>query len=123
MFTWIPVGGFKVDVGLLIDPLSMVFVLLITGVGSLIHIYAVGYMAHDPGRRRFFGYFNLFIAAMLLLVLANNYLVLYVGWEGVGLASYLLIGCYYNRRRGDRGATRRSSPTGSATSACRSRSC
>ena len=70
----------------------MVFVLLITGVGSLIHIYAVGYMAHDPDRRRFFGYFNLFVAAMLLLVLANNYLVLYVGWEGVGLASYLLIG-------------------------------
>ena len=80
-----------------IDPLSLVFVLLITGVGSLIHIYAVGYMAHDPGRRRFFGYFNLFIAAMLLLVLADNYLVLYVGWEGVGLASYLLIGFYYNR--------------------------
>ena len=83
--------------GCCIDPLSMVFVLLITGVGSLIHIYAVGYMAHDPGRRRFFGYFNLFIAAMLLLVLADNYLLLYVGWEGVGLASYLLICYYYNR--------------------------
>ena len=66
--------------------------LLITGVGSLIHIYSVGYMAHDPGRRRFFAYLNLFIAAMLLLVLGNNYVVLYVGWEGVGLASYLLIG-------------------------------
>ncbi|HEX3707099.1 MAG TPA: proton-conducting transporter membrane subunit, partial [Mycobacteriales bacterium] len=97
MFSWIPVGGFKVDVGLLIDPLSMVFVLLITGVGSLIHIYAIGYMAHDPDRRRFFGYFNLFVAAMLLLVLANNYLVLYVGWEGVGLASFLLIGWYSDR--------------------------
>jgi NADH-quinone oxidoreductase subunit L len=97
MFSWIPVGSFKVDVGFLIDPLSMVFVLLITGVGSLIHIYAVGYMAHDHDRRRFFGYFNLFIAAMLLLVLANNYLVLYVGWEGVGLASYLLIGWYSDR--------------------------
>ena len=82
---------------MLIDPLSMVFVLLITGVGSLIHIYAVGYMAHDPGRRRFFGYFNLFIAAMLLLVLADNYLALYVGWEGVGVASYLLISYYYDR--------------------------
>ena len=66
--------------------------LLITGVGSLIHIYSVGYMAHDPERRRFFGYLNLFVAAMLLLVLADNYLGLYVGWEGVGLASYLLIG-------------------------------
>ena len=97
MFSWIPVGSFKVDVGFLIDPLSMVFVLLITGVGSLIHIYAVGYMAHDHERRRFFGYFNLFIAAMLLLVLANNYLVLYVGWEGVGLASFLLIGWYADR--------------------------
>ncbi|MGH8861880.1 MAG: proton-conducting transporter membrane subunit, partial [Jatrophihabitantaceae bacterium] len=92
LFSWVPVGGFKVDAGLLIDPLAMVFVLLITGVGSLIHIYAVGYMSHDPGRRRFLGYFNLFIAAMLLLVLADNYLALYVGWEGVGLASYLLIG-------------------------------
>jgi NADH-quinone oxidoreductase subunit L len=92
MFSWIPVGGFHVDVGLLLDPLSMTFVLLITGVGSLIHIYSIGYMAHDPDRRRFFGYLNLFIASMLLLVLADNYLVLYVGWEGVGLASYLLIG-------------------------------
>ena len=73
------------------------FVLLITGVGSLIHIYALGYMAHDPGRRRFFGYFNLFVAAMLLLVLGDSYLLLYVGWEGVGLASYLLIAFYFNR--------------------------
>ncbi len=85
------------DAGLLIDPLSMVFVLLITGVGSLIHIYAIGYMAHDDGRRRFFGYFNFFTAVMLLLVLANSYLGLYVGWEGVGLASYLLISYYFNR--------------------------
>ena len=97
LFTWIPVGGLHVDAGLLIDPLSLVFVLLITGVGSLIHIYAVGYLAGDEGRRRFFGYFNLFIAAMLLLVLANGFLVLYVGWEGVGLASYLLISFYFNR--------------------------
>jgi NADH-quinone oxidoreductase subunit L len=92
MFTWIAVGDFHANVGLLLDPLSMTFVLLITGVGSLIHIYSIGYMAHDPERRRFFGYLNLFIAAMLLLVLADNYLVLYAGWEGVGLASYLLIG-------------------------------
>jgi NADH-quinone oxidoreductase subunit L len=97
LFSWIVVGNFKVDAGLLIDPLSLVFVLLITGVGALIHIYAVGYMAHDPGRRRFFGYFNLFIAAMLLLVLSDSYLSLYVGWEGVGLASYLLISFYFNR--------------------------
>jgi NADH-quinone oxidoreductase subunit L len=97
LFSWVPVGGFRVEAGLLLDPLSMCFVLLITGVGSLIHIYAVGYMAHDPGRRRFFGYFNFFTAAMLLLVLADNYLALYVGWEGVGLASYLLISYYFNR--------------------------
>jgi NADH-quinone oxidoreductase subunit L len=92
LFTWIPVAGFHVDIGLLLDPLSMCFVLLITGVGSLIHIFAVGYMAQDPARRRFFGYMNLFVAAMLLLVIADNYLGLYAGWEGVGLASYLLIG-------------------------------
>ena len=92
MFTWISVGDFHVNAALLIDPLSITFVLLITGVGSLIHIYSIGYMAHDPGRRRFFGYMNLFVASMLLLVLADNYLVLYAGWEGVGLASYLLIG-------------------------------
>jgi NADH-quinone oxidoreductase subunit L len=97
LFQWIVVGHFRVQAGMLIDPLSMVFVLLITGVGSLIHIYALGYLSHDPGRRRFFGYFNLFIAAMLLLVLSNNYLSMYVGWEGVGLASYLLISFYYNR--------------------------
>jgi NADH-quinone oxidoreductase subunit L len=92
MFTWIDVGRFHVNIGLLLDPLSISFVLLITGVGSLIHIFAVGYMAEDPERRRFFGYMNLFLAAMLLLVLADNYLALYAGWEGVGLASYLLIG-------------------------------
>jgi len=92
MYSWIPVGRFQVSLGLLLDPLSMCFVLLITGVGSLIIIYSVGYMARDRERRRFFGYMNLFITAMLLLVLADNYLVLYAGWEGVGLASYLLIG-------------------------------
>src|ERR1700761_6721685 len=92
LWSWIPVGNLHVDFGLQIDQLSICFVLLITGVGSLIHIYSVGYMEHDPNRRRFFGELNLFVAAMLLLVLADNYLVLYVGWEGVGLASYLLIG-------------------------------
>ena len=92
MFSWIPVNGFQANLGVLLDPLSISFVLLITGVGSLILIYATGYMAHDPERRRFFGYLNLFIAAMLLLVVSDNYLGLYAGWEGVGLASYLLIG-------------------------------
>jgi NADH-quinone oxidoreductase subunit L len=97
LWDFIVVGGLHVDFGLLFDPLAGVFVLLITGVGSLIHIYAVGYMEHDEGRRKFFGYFNLFVAAMLLLVLANNYVMLYFGWEGVGLASYLLISFWYTR--------------------------
>src|SRR3954452_4447576 len=95
LFTWIHVSGFRAEANLLVDPLSLVFVLLITGVGSLIHIYSIGYMEHDPDRRRFFGQLNLFVAAMLLLVLADNYLLLYVGWEGVGLASYLLIGFWH----------------------------
>jgi NADH-quinone oxidoreductase subunit L len=97
LYQWVSVGSFKADVNLLIDPLSISFVLLITGVGSLIHIYSIGYMAHDPERRRFFAYLNLFVAAMLLLVLADNYLSLYVGWEGVGLASYLLIGFWQHK--------------------------
>jgi NADH-quinone oxidoreductase subunit L len=97
LYQWVAVGSFKADVNLLIDPLSISFVLLITGVGSLIHIYSIGYMAHDPERRRFFAYLNLFVAAMLLLVLADNYLSLYVGWEGVGLASYLLIGFWQHK--------------------------
>ena len=92
LFSWVSVGALNVDFGLAVDALSICFVLLITGVGALIHIYSVGYMKEDPDRRRFFGYLNLFVAAMLLLVLADNYLVLYLGWEGVGLASYLLIG-------------------------------
>jgi NADH-quinone oxidoreductase subunit L len=97
LYDWVTVGSFKVDVNLLLDPLSISFVLLITGVGSLIHIYSIGYMAHDPDRRRFFAYLNLFVAAMLLLVLADNYVGLYVGWEGVGLASYLLIGFWQHK--------------------------
>ncbi|HEX3823007.1 MAG TPA: NADH-quinone oxidoreductase subunit L [Mycobacteriales bacterium] len=97
LFSWQPVAGFHVNANVLLDPLSIVFVLLITGVGSLIHIYSVGYMEHDANRRRFFGELNLFVAAMLLLVLADNYLVLYVGWEGVGLASYLLIGFWSHK--------------------------
>jgi NADH-quinone oxidoreductase subunit L len=92
LYTWIQAGRFHVNVGMLIDPLSMAFVLLVTFVGSLILVYSLAYMEHDSDKRRFFGYLNLFVASMLLLVLANSYLVLYVGWEGVGLASYLLIG-------------------------------
>ncbi|WP_406275988.1 NADH-quinone oxidoreductase subunit L [Nocardia sp. NBC_00881] len=97
LFSWVPVAGLQVDVGLQLDQLSVCFALLITGVGSLIHVYSIGYMSHDPARRRFFAYLNLFLAAMLLLVLANNYLVLYLGWEGVGLASYLLIGFWHEK--------------------------
>ncbi|MGW6410196.1 NADH-quinone oxidoreductase subunit L [Streptomyces vinaceus] len=97
LYTWIPVEGFQADVAFQLDQLSMTFVLLITGVGTLIHIYSIGYMEHDERRRRFFGYLNLFLAAMLLLVLADNYLLLYVGWEGVGLASYLLIGFWQHK--------------------------
>src|ERR1700678_1640893 len=92
LFSYIPVAGLQANIGILIDPLSISFVLLITGVGSLILIYAVAYMAHDPARRRFFAYLNLFITAMLLLVVSDNFLGLYAGWEGVGLASYLLMG-------------------------------
>ncbi|WP_284305902.1 NADH-quinone oxidoreductase subunit L [Mobilicoccus caccae] len=92
LWSWIPAGSFSLDVGLLVDPLSLSFVMLVTFVGSLIHVYSLGYMAHDPDKRRFFAYLNLFVAAMLTLVLADSYLLLYVGWEGVGLASYLLIG-------------------------------
>jgi NADH-quinone oxidoreductase subunit L len=97
LFTWIEVGTFKVDAALLLDQLSICFVLLISGVGTLIHIYSISYMAHDENRRRFFAYLNLFVASMLLLVLGNSYLNLYVGWEGVGLASYLLIG-FWNKK-------------------------
>ncbi|MFI9007143.1 NADH-quinone oxidoreductase subunit L [Actinosynnema sp. NPDC053489] len=94
LFDWIPVNALDVEFGLRLDPLSLTFVLLITGVGSLIHIYSIGYMAHEAGRRKFFAYLNLFVAAMLLLVLGNGFVTLYFGWEGVGLASYLLIGWY-----------------------------
>jgi len=97
LFTWISVGSFNVDASLMLDQLSICFVLLITGVGTLIHIYSIAYMSHDHDRRRFFAYLNLFIAAMLLLVLGDSYLNLYVGWEGVGLASYLLIG-FWNQK-------------------------
>ncbi|WP_243395216.1 NADH-quinone oxidoreductase subunit L [Nocardioides currus] len=97
LFTWFQVGGLDVGLDLLYDPLSALFLLLITGVGSLIHVYSIGYMEHDERRRRFFGYLNLFVAAMLVLVLGANYLVVFLGWEGVGLASYLLIGFWQHK--------------------------
>ncbi len=97
VWTWFEAGGFRADIGLMLDPLSSLFVLLITGVGGLIHVYSIGYMAHDERRSRFFGYLNLFVAAMLMLVLADNYLGLFLGWEGVGLASYLLIGFWQHK--------------------------
>jgi NADH-quinone oxidoreductase subunit L len=106
LFSWIPVNGFRVDAGLLFDPLSAVFVLLITGVGTLIHIYSIGYMEHDPGRRRFFAYLNLFLASMLLLVLGNSFLALYLGWEMVGLSSYLLIQFWIDRNSAATAATK-----------------
>ena len=92
LWDWVSVGDLSLSAGLLLDPLSLAFVMLITFVGSLIHVYSLGYMSHDPDKRRFFAYLNLFVAAMLILVLADSYLLLFVGWEGVGLASYLLIG-------------------------------
>ena len=97
LFTWFETAGLQVDMALLYDPLSALFLLLITGVGSLIHVYSIGYMEHDERRRRFFGYLNLFVAAMLMLVLSANYLGLFLGWEGVGLASYLLIGFWQHK--------------------------
>lgn len=97
VYQWISAGSLNVSFGLQLDQLSIAFVLLITFVGTMIHIYSLGYMDHDANRGRFFGYLNLFVAAMLLLVLADNYLLLYVGWEGVGLASYLLIGFWQNK--------------------------
>ena len=97
LYDWIRVGDLTVSIDLLLDPLSVLFLLLITGVGSLIHVYSIGYMEHDPRRRRFFAYLNLFVAAMLMLVLSENYLGLFLGWEGVGLASYLLIGFWQHK--------------------------
>src|SRR5918992_2344910 len=97
LYDWISIGQWNIEAGLLVDQLAIVFVLLITGVGGIIHVYSIGYMAHDERRRRFFAFLNLFVAAMLLLVLADNYLVLFIGWEGVGLASYLLIGFWQHK--------------------------
>ncbi len=98
LFQWMPVGDLHIDAALQLDPLSMVMVLVITGVGSLIHIFSVGYMQDDPGYPRYFAYLNLFVFFMLLLVLGGNYPLLFVGWEGVGLCSYLLIGFWFSEK-------------------------
>jgi len=97
LYEWIGSGIFSVDIGFLLDPLSAVMILVVTGVGFLIHVYSIGYMHHDKGFSRYFLYLNLFVFAMLLLVLGNSYLLLFVGWEGVGLCSYLLIGFWYHK--------------------------
>jgi len=97
-FTWIPAGQFHVNVSFLLDPLSAVMVLVVSGVGFLIHVYSIGYMHDDPGYGRYFTYLNLFIFSMLTLVLADNYLLMFVGWEGVGLCSYLLIGFWFEKK-------------------------
>src|SRR3974390_3461042 len=110
MFTWLGTGDsglsyvtnggpapVRPDAGFLLDPLSAIWLLFVTGVGMLIHIYSVGYMAHEDGYYRFFGYLNLFMFSMLTLILGNNYALMFVGWEGVGLCSYLLIGFYFLR--------------------------
>ena len=111
MFTWLGTGDsslsyvthggqtaqFRADAGFLLDPLSSIWLLFVTGVGMLIHIYSIGYMGHEGGYYRFFGYLNLFMFSMLTLILANNYALMFVGWEGVGLCSYLLIGFYFQR--------------------------
>jgi NADH-quinone oxidoreductase subunit L len=98
LFAWIPSGTFSVDVAFLLDPLSAVMILVVSGVGFLIHVYSLGYIAHDPDYSRFFTYMNLFAGSMLILVLANNFLLMYVGWEAVGLCSYLLIGFWYKKQ-------------------------
>ncbi len=98
LFSWIPSGAFQVDIAFLLDPLSAVMMLVVSGVGFLIHVYSIGYMAHDKEFSRFFTYLNLFTGSMLILVLANNFLLLYVGWEAVGLCSYLLIGFWYKKQ-------------------------
>ena len=97
-FTWIKAGNFRADMSFLIDPLSSIFLLIITGVGFLIHVYSIGYMHDDAGFNRFFSYLNLFVFFMLLLVMGSNYLVMFIGWEGVGLCSYLLIGFWFKNQ-------------------------
>lgn len=106
LFNWIHAGNFTSDFAFLFDPLSCIFLLIITGVGFLIHVYSVGYMHHDPAFSRFFAYLNLFVFFMLLLVMADNYLLMFVGWEGVGLCSYLLIGFWFKNHEYNQAANK-----------------
>lgn len=104
IFTWMTAGNFNADIAFLIDPLSCLMLLVVTGIGTLIHIYSIGYMHGEEGFYRFFAYLNLFVFSMLLLVMGNNLLLMFVGWEGVGLCSYLLIGYYFHKKSaGDAG--------------------
>ncbi len=98
LYTWIASGAFKAQVAFLVDPLSLIMLLVVTGISFLIHIYSIGYMHDDPGFPRFFAYLNFFVFFMILLVSANNFLMMFVGWEGVGLCSYLLIGFWYEKK-------------------------
>ncbi|MCB0831882.1 MAG: NADH-quinone oxidoreductase subunit L, partial [Bacteroidetes bacterium] len=103
-FDWITAGDFRVTLGFLVDPLTATMLLVVTGIGFLIHVYSLGYMGHDPDRPRFFTYLNLFIFSMLMLVMGNNLVVMFFGWEAVGLCSYLLIGFFYKKKSaGDAG--------------------
>jgi len=97
LFTWVQAGSFTAEAGIQIDPLSGLFMLIVTGVGFLIHVYSVGYMGEEDAYPRYFSYLNLFMFSMLLLVMGNNFLLMFIGWEGVGLCSYLLIGYYYKK--------------------------
>ena len=118
LFTWLPAGGFNVDVGFLVDPLSITMCLFVTGVGALIHLYSIGYMHGDPKFSKFFLYLNLFVFSMLMLVLGDNLLVTFLGWEGVGACSYFLISFWFTQARPTpRPARRPSSPTASVTGA------
>ena len=98
LYTWVPAGNFSIDFNLAVDALTAVLLIVVTTIGMLVHVYSIGYMAHDAGRWRFFAYLNLFMFSMLLLVLASNFLVVFVAWELVGLSSYLLIGFWYRKR-------------------------
>ena len=98
VYQWVTSGDFQAAMGFLLDPLSAVMILVVTGVGLLIHIYSIGYMHGDEGFQRYFAYLNLFVFSMLLLVLGNNFLLMFLGWEGVGLCSYLLIGFWFTRQ-------------------------
>src|SRR5690606_25461612 len=98
LFTWLDVAGLNINFAYQVDQLSLVMALVVTGVGFVIHVYSIGYMHGDPGFWRFFTYLNLFIFAMMNLILADNFVLLFLGWEGVGLCSYLLIGFWYDRK-------------------------